>query len=196
MKRIITFVLLAVLCFLPLHSHAQSAEAMIKRFKKCDQVEHQHISGMMLGLLRMVMPNDDAILGQMTEEELQAVLSESKMTKEEFVEMFRLMTEFINRTKNMTLLSLEQCSEADKQAFIDATAQWTPEGFTADEEQEGLFLKYKENVIQEIVALNRTMEDCSLMTMKGDLTPEFITHAEQSMTQLFKKMEQTQNDRP
>lgn len=189
MKRLIGIILLALISCAPIHiSHAQTVDAMIKRFKKCENAEYHHISGMMLGMIRMIMPNDLSVLQQLSDEELQKILDETKMNKEEFLEMTRFIFSFLEHTKSLTMLSLENCSEEDCQRFIEATTNWTPEGYTINDEQEGVYAKMKGLNISEMVIVNREPKDCSIMTLKGDLTPEFIINAEQSMEHIFSKM--------
>lgn len=189
MKRLIGIILLALISCAPIHiSHAQTVDAMIKRFKKCENAEYHRISGMMLGMIRMIMPNDLSVLQQLSDEELQKILDETKMNKEEFLEMTRFIFSFLEHTKSLTMLSLENCSEEDCQRFIEATTNWTPEGYTINDEQEGVYAKMKGLNISEMVIVNREPKDCSIMTLKGDLTPEFIINAEQSMEHIFSKM--------
>ena len=189
MKRLIGIILLALISCAPIHiSHAQTVDAMIKRFKKCENAEYHRISGMMLGMIRMIMPNDLSVLQQLSDEELQKILDETKMNKEEFLEMTHFIFSFLEHTKSLTMLSLENCSEEDCQRFIEATTNWTPEGYTINDEQEGVYAKMKGLNISEMVIVNREPKDCSIMTLKGDLTPEFIINAEQSMEHIFSKM--------
>ncbi|MBR5465706.1 MAG: DUF4252 domain-containing protein [Alistipes sp.] len=189
MKRLIGIILLALISCAPIHiSHAQTVDAMIKRFKKCENAEYHRISGMMLGMIRMIIPNDLSVLQQLSDEELQKILDETKMNKEEFLEMTRFIFSFLEHTKSLTMLSLENCSEEDCQRFIEATTNWTPEGYTINDEQEGVYAKMKGLNISEMAIVNREPKDCSIMTLKGDLTPEFIINAEQSMEHIFSKM--------
>lgn len=189
MKRLIGIILLALISCASIHiSHAQTVDAMIKRFKKCENAEYHRISGMMLGMIRMIMPNDLSVLQQLSDEELQKILDETKMNKEEFLEMTRFIFSFLEHTKSLTMLSLENCSEEDCQRFIETTTNWTPEGYTINDEQEGVYAKMKGLNISEMVIVNREPKDCSIMTLKGDLTPEFIINAEQSMEHIFSKM--------
>ena len=189
MKRLIGLLLLALISCAPIHtSHAQTVDAMIKRFKKCENAEHHRISGVMLGMIRMLMPNDFSIYKQIPEEELQEILKENNMTKEEFMEMSYFLLTFIDQTKSLAILSLENCSEADRQRFIEATDAWTPEGYTTEDGEEGVYVKKSGKKINEIVIVNRALDDCSIMTLKGELSPEFIANAEQSMEQIFSKM--------
>ena len=181
--------MLVLICCVPIQtSHAQTVEAMIKRFKKCENAEHHRISGVMLGMIRMLMPNNLSIYQQIPEEELQKILDENNMTKEEFMDVSYFLLSFIEQTKSLAILSLENCSEEDCQRFLEATAGWVPEGFATEDGEEGVYVKKSSKRINEIVIVNREPDDCSIMTLKGDLSPEFIANAEQSMEQIFSKM--------
>lgn len=193
MRRILTLILLAAICCtVPLRAEAESLDAFIKRFKKCEKAEYQRISGMMIGLMRMMMPKDLSKVEELPEEELNKILEKEGMSKEEFMEMTHFMSLFLNHIKSMSMLSLEECSEADRQAFITAGKGWIPDGFTLDEEEsdetDRCFVKTKDGTITELVLLST--EECSLITMKGNLDVEFIKNAEQT----FQFFEQTETN--
>ena len=170
-------------------SYAQSADDIVKCFKNCKNAEYHKLSGAVLSVLRVVLPNDTAIFDKLTEEDWQKILKDKKMSKEEFLQASSLLIDFVNHTKSMTILSLDECSDADKKVFASTMASWVPSGFTAAEKEEGVFVKMNGEIINEIIVVNYSDDDYSLMMMKGELTPEFIAHAEENMKQIIEKME-------
>lgn len=194
MKRlIILFLSLLICCTSIQNGQAQTVDEMIKRFRKCEKAEYERISSIMIGVMRMVMPKDLSSLEEVPEEELNKILAEHNMTKTEFVEMSRFLSEFLNHTKSLSMLSLDLCSAADRQTFINTCKNWNPEGCIREEEEceEGVncFIKKKGDKISEIIAVSFTPEDCSITTMKGDLAPSFIKNAEKTLDQIFEKLE-------
>lgn len=190
MKRIVGIVLFALICCASIQSSfAQSPDEIIKRFKKCEKADYQHFSSAMLGLVRMVMPSDASMFEDMTDEEMKKFLDDGKTTKEEFIQQCRVMIEFLKYTKSMTILSLDNCSVADKQNFIDTVKNWVPDGFESDKPEDGVFLKFKRETIHEVAVVNSSMDECSIMITKGELTPEFIKNVEQSMKSVFSAVE-------
>ena len=118
-----------------------------------------------------------------------ATLFKDDPLREEFVQQCRMMIEFLKYTKSMTILSLDNCFVADKQNFIDAVKNWVPDGFESDKPEDGVFLKIKRGTIHEVAVVNSSMDECSIMITKGELTPEFIKNVEQSMKSVFSTVE-------
>lgn len=145
---------------------AQTVGAMMNRFESCEGAESQKIPGIMLGVLRMVMPDDTTGIAEAIRV---GAAEQEKMSPEEYEAFGMTMITLLMHTKSFSMLDLSECTERDRARFAEETASWIPKGF--EQVEEGCFVKRnKKGAVTETVGISCDDEECGIVHIKGDLT--------------------------
>lgn len=169
MKRIVWFTLLFVALFgATPAARAQSVDAMMDRFNSCEGAEQQRIPRMMLGIMRMIIPDDTT---GMAEAIRASAAEQDKMSPEEYEAFGMSMITLYMHTKALEILDLTACTVADRTRFAEEAANWSPKGFVKSDE--GVLIKRnKRGEVVETIGIFYDDEECGMVHIKGDLTIE------------------------
>ena len=83
--------------------------------------------------------------------------------------------------KSMRVLNLEECSQKVRQQFTQSAKGLTTKGYepivssNSDGERTLILVRQKKNSIRELLILNTSDEDCTLVQLKGKINPDNVS---------------------
>ena len=83
--------------------------------------------------------------------------------------------------KSMRVLNLEECSQKVKQEFAQSAKGLTSKGYepivssNTDGERTLILVRQKKSAIRELLILNTSDDDCTLLQLKGKIKPDNIS---------------------
>lgn len=160
MKKTLT--LLLALAMATAGAMAKDAKDIIKKYQDTEKVEHVHIPPVLMKLARM---------------------SAKKNDKDKTTQLV------LKSIKSMDILCMDDCKKAVKERVTKDFDNLESEGYehflstSSDKEKVKIMMLEKKEAIRELVLLIHDDDDCTLILLEGEMSPEDIQTIVDSQTQ-------------